>query len=165
MTKFKNSILTKLKKLNCDNSKTQIVMVVIVTVVTVVVRVTSFSKNNLTPRQPMRYSQGSFSQFLRCFFLCLPNTKSQTVKAQIVNSLPSSSLRNPHVLIPPPPAETARPARLPGARGGLPGEGAHCLLEGGDPYLGAGQVHISEIVIISSLHVTLFTNRLSSSCS
>ena len=62
----------------------------------------------------------------------------------------------PHVLIPPTPAETARPARLPGARGGHPGEGAHCLLEGGDPYLGAGQVHISEIVIISSLHVTLF---------
>ena len=28
---------------------------------------TSFSKNNLTPWQPMRYSQGSFSQFLRCF--------------------------------------------------------------------------------------------------
>ena len=42
-------------------------MVVIVTVVTVVVRVTSFSKNNLTPRQPMKYSQGSFLQFLRCF--------------------------------------------------------------------------------------------------
>ena len=37
-----------------------------------------------------------------------------------------------------------------------PGEGARCLLEGGDPYLGAGQVHISEIVNISSLHVTLF---------
>ena len=75
MTKFNNSncektqtqIMTKLKKSNCDNSKTQIVMIVIVTVVTAVVRLTSFSKNNLTPRQPMRYSQGSFLQFLRCF--------------------------------------------------------------------------------------------------
>ena len=44
-------------------------IVVIVTVVTVVVIVTSFSKNNLTPQQHMRYSQGSFSQFSRCFSL------------------------------------------------------------------------------------------------
>ena len=47
--------------------------VVILTVVTVAVGtlviVTYFSKNNLTPRQQMRYSQGSFSQLSRCFFL------------------------------------------------------------------------------------------------
>ena len=47
------------------------VTVVIVTVATVavgtVVIVTYFSKNNLTPRQQMRYSQGSFLQFSRCF--------------------------------------------------------------------------------------------------
>ena len=46
---------------------------VIVTVATVavgtVVIATYFSKNNLTPRQQMRYSQGSFSQFSRCFFV------------------------------------------------------------------------------------------------
>ena len=49
------------------------VTLVIVTVATVavgtVVIVTYFSKNNLTPRQQMRYSQGSFSQFLRCFLV------------------------------------------------------------------------------------------------
>ena len=48
------------------------VMVVIVTVATVaagtVVIVTYFSKNNLTPRQQKRYSQGSFSRFSRCFY-------------------------------------------------------------------------------------------------
>ena len=59
----------KLKKSNCD--KTQIVTVVLVTVVTVaevtVVIVTSFSKNKLTPRQPMRCSQGSFLLFSLCF--------------------------------------------------------------------------------------------------
>ena len=44
------------------------VTVVIVTVATVVI-VTYFSKNNLTPRQRMRYSQGSFSRFSRCFVL------------------------------------------------------------------------------------------------
>ena len=47
------------------------VTLVIVTVATVavgtVVIVTYFSKNNLTPRQQMRYSQGSFSRFSRCF--------------------------------------------------------------------------------------------------
>ena len=45
----------------------RIVMVVIVTVVTVIVIVTSFSKNNLTPRQPMRCSQGTFSRLSQCF--------------------------------------------------------------------------------------------------
>ena len=77
-------------------------------------------------------------------------TKSQTVKAKIVNSLPSSSLRNPLVLIPPPPAETARPARLPGARGGHPGEGAHCLSEGGDPRSRPGTYLINCHYFISS---------------
>ena len=47
------------------------VTVVIVTVAKVaagtVVIVTYFSKNNLTPRQQMGYSQGSFSRFSRCF--------------------------------------------------------------------------------------------------
>ena len=47
------------------------VTLVIVTVATVavgtVVIVTYFSKNNLTPQQQMRYSQGSFSRFSRCF--------------------------------------------------------------------------------------------------
>ena len=51
------------------------VTVVKVTVATVavgtVVIVTYFSKINLTPRQQMRYSQGSFSRFLRCFFYVL----------------------------------------------------------------------------------------------
>ena len=50
------------------------VTVVIVTVATVaagtVVIVTYFSKNNWTPQQ-MRYSQGRFSRFSRCFFLLL----------------------------------------------------------------------------------------------
>ena len=49
------------------------VTLVIVTVATVavgtVVIVTYFSKNNLTPRQQMRYSQGSFSRFSRCFYI------------------------------------------------------------------------------------------------
>ena len=47
------------------------VTLVIVTVATVavgtVVIVTYFSKNNLTPQQQMRYSQGSFSRLSRCF--------------------------------------------------------------------------------------------------
>ena len=47
--------------------------VVIVTVATVaagaVVIVTYFSKNNLTPRQQMRYSFGSFSLFSLCFYM------------------------------------------------------------------------------------------------
>ena len=49
-----------------------IVTVVIVTVVSVaagtVVIVTYFSKNNLTPRQQMRYSQGSFLRFSLCLY-------------------------------------------------------------------------------------------------
>ena len=78
--------MTKLEKSNCDktqklklwpnskkfklwqNPKTHIVTVVQVTVVVTVavvtvVIMTAFSKNNLTPRQPMRSSQGSFSRF------------------------------------------------------------------------------------------------------
>ena len=43
-----------------------IVTVAIVAAGTVVI-VKYFSKNNLTPRQQMRYSQGSFSRFSRCF--------------------------------------------------------------------------------------------------
>ena len=46
---YKNQIVTKLKKSNCEGGKNQIMTVVIVTVVTVVVIVTSFSKDNLTP--------------------------------------------------------------------------------------------------------------------
>ena len=42
----------KIKKLNCDNSKTQIVIVIKITKVTEVVMMTSFSKNTLTPWQP-----------------------------------------------------------------------------------------------------------------
>ena len=57
----KTQIATKKIKL-WQNSKTQIVTVVIVAVVTAVL-VTSFSKNNLTPSQPMRCSHCSFSQF------------------------------------------------------------------------------------------------------
>ena len=52
----KNQNVTKLKNSNCD--KTQKVIIV-----------TYFSKNNLTPRQPMRCSWGSFLQFLWCFLL------------------------------------------------------------------------------------------------
>ena len=46
------------------------VTVIIVTVATVpvgtIVIVKYFSKNNLTPRQQMRYRQGSFSRFSLC---------------------------------------------------------------------------------------------------
>ena len=65
VTKLKNSNCAKLKKLNCENSKTQIVIVIKMTVVTEVVKMTSFSKNTLTPWQPTN-SQGSFWQLLRC---------------------------------------------------------------------------------------------------
>ena len=71
VTKLKNSNLAKLKKINCDNSRTQIVIVIKMTVLTGVVIMTTFSKNTLTPWQPSN-SQGSFSQFLRCFSLGLP---------------------------------------------------------------------------------------------
>ena len=58
------------------------VTVVIVTVATVaagtVVIVTYFNKNNLTPRQQMRYSQGSFSRFLRCLRYNLQYQKMYT---------------------------------------------------------------------------------------
>ena len=74
----KTQILTKIKL--WQNSNTQIVTVVIVTVVTVavvtVVIVASFSKNNLTPWQPMRCSQDSFLPFSRCFFLQKINLSS-----------------------------------------------------------------------------------------
>ena len=66
VTKLNNSNRAKLKQLNCDNSKTQIVIVIKITVVTEVVILTSFNKNTLTPWQPTN-SQGSFLQFLRCF--------------------------------------------------------------------------------------------------
>ena len=89
-TNLKTQIVTKLKKIvtqlklvklwqnsNCDktpkiklwqNSKTQIVTLVIVKVMTgAVVIGTYFSKNNLTHQQPLRYSQCSFLQLLRCF--------------------------------------------------------------------------------------------------
>ena len=49
VTKLKNSNYAKLKKLNCSNSKTQIVIVIKMTVVTELVIMTSFSKNTLTP--------------------------------------------------------------------------------------------------------------------
>ena len=82
VTKLKKQIVTKLersncnqtqklkscklkKKINCDNSKTQIVIVMNMTVVTELVIMTSFSKNTLTPWQ-LTNSQGSFSQHLRC---------------------------------------------------------------------------------------------------
>ena len=52
------------------------VTLVIVTVATVavgtVVIVTYFSKNNLTPQQQMRYSQGSFSRFSQCLVSISP---------------------------------------------------------------------------------------------
>ena len=41
LTKPKNSNFAKLKKINCDNSKTQIVIVIKITVVTEVVIMTS----------------------------------------------------------------------------------------------------------------------------
>ena len=52
VTKLKNWNRAKLKKINCDNSKTQIVIVIKITVVTEVFIMTSFSKNTLTPWQP-----------------------------------------------------------------------------------------------------------------
>ena len=66
----KTQILTKLKKIKWwQTSKTQLMTVVILTVVTVVVIVTYFTKNNSTPRQPMRCVQGSFLQFSQCLFV------------------------------------------------------------------------------------------------
>ena len=64
----KTQSVTKLKKIKWwQNSITQNALVVIVTVVTVLVIVTSFRKNNLTPRQPMICSLGCFSRFAQCF--------------------------------------------------------------------------------------------------
>ena len=63
-----------------------IVTVVIVTVATVVI-VTYFSKNNLTPRQQMRYSQGSFLRFSRCFLVdyrMLRRTESVSTDSAVV---------------------------------------------------------------------------------
>ena len=66
VTKLKNSNSTKqTKKLNWDNSKTQIVIVIRMTVVAEIVIMTYFSKNTLTPTN----SQGSYSQLLPCFVL------------------------------------------------------------------------------------------------
>ena len=48
VTKLKNTNCAKLKKINCSNSKTQIVIVIKITVVTEEVIMTSFSKNTLT---------------------------------------------------------------------------------------------------------------------
>ena len=72
VTKLKNSNCYKTKKNNVwQNPKSKIVAVVIVTVVTVtvvtLVILISFSKNNLTPWQPIRWSRGSFSWFSQCF--------------------------------------------------------------------------------------------------
>ena len=47
VTKLKNSNCAKLKKFNCDNSKTQVVIVIKITVGTEVVIMTSFSKKHL----------------------------------------------------------------------------------------------------------------------
>ena len=81
---FKNSNCYKTQKLKlwhnskCDKNqklkfwqKLKTLTIVIVTVVTVVIA-TPFSKNNLTPRQPMRCSRCSFFLFLRCFFIIRP---------------------------------------------------------------------------------------------
>ena len=78
VTKFENSNFYKtliVKK----NSKNQFVIVVIVTVVTVVVIGTYFSKNDMTPPQPMRCSQSSFLRFLQCFLLSLIDSKGNSV--------------------------------------------------------------------------------------
>ena len=85
VTKQKTQLVTKLKKNQLSqNSKYLIVTVVIVTIVTVAivteVIVIYISKNNLTPQQPMRCSQGSFLQFLQCFILI-------SVKREFVQSL------------------------------------------------------------------------------
>ena len=67
VTKLRNSNCAKFIKLNCDNSKTQILIVIKMTVVTEVVIMTYFSKNTLTPWQ-LTNSQGSFMQLLQCFW-------------------------------------------------------------------------------------------------
>ena len=69
--------------------------VVIVTLVTIagvtVVILTSFSKNNLTPRQLMRCFWGSFLRFLQCFFYLWRNSSAkQYFKNTII--FPSSSI-------------------------------------------------------------------------
>ena len=46
---------------------TVVIMIVATVALVTVVIVTNFNKNNFTHRQQMRYSQGSFSRFSRCF--------------------------------------------------------------------------------------------------
>ena len=64
--------MTKLKKINCEKTKkkkkkfTLVIVTVVTVAVVAVVIVTSFSKNNLTPQQLMRYSRCSFLRFLQC---------------------------------------------------------------------------------------------------
>ena len=64
------------------------VTLLIVTVATVavgtVVISTYFSKNNLTPRQQMRYSQGSFSRFSRCFLAASSSFISLVVSWSVI---------------------------------------------------------------------------------
>ena len=67
MTKLKNSNCAKLKKLNCDNSKTQIVMVIKMTVVIEVVIMTSFSKKHLNTLTTDQLSGQLFATFAMFF--------------------------------------------------------------------------------------------------
>ena len=52
---------------------TAVIVIEVTVVVVTVVIVTSFSKDNLTPQQPMKCSRCSFSRFLRCFIVLLPS--------------------------------------------------------------------------------------------
>ena len=72
------------------------VTVVIVTVAKVaagtVVIVTYFSTHNLTPQQQLRYFQGGFSRFSRCFLL-LRKSRSRQYLCQLKLS-PATAERN-----------------------------------------------------------------------
>ena len=60
-----------------------------------VVIVTYFSKNNLTPQQQMRYSQGSFSRFSQCFSLLTSKTNQEKIDSLLTTSFPPGA--PPHV--------------------------------------------------------------------
>ena len=95
---LKTEIMKELEKSNsdktiknkyCYNSRTQIMTLDILTVVTVVAIVTSFSENILTPWQPMRYSQGSFLQFLQSFLVCSKGASLQFVANETCRKRPT----------------------------------------------------------------------------
>ena len=78
VTKLKNSNCAKLEKLDCDNSKTQIVIVIKLTVVTEVVIMTSFSKKHLNTLTTDQLSGPLFAT-LAMFLTLLVDSKAITM--------------------------------------------------------------------------------------